>query len=240
MNALVFDTETIGVSDKRCFEIGWTIGNLDTGEIHTCVSYLVEEIFLDPVYKTAYYFEKNDPEYKRLLSEDNLKVLPIREIRQLMNDDIVKFDVKVIAAFNIAFDISALNQTYAYAKTLDSDETHESLYKSISKDNWKSNFRVVDIPMIFCYTLATDEYAKFCETRDGLTKNGNYSTTVETISRFLRGSDYTEKHIAKDDSLDEFKILKECWYIKGESTSWEEDDNKPWAILKRKFNGRRK
>ena len=58
--------------------------------------------------------------------------------------------------------------------------------------------------------LINDEYIKFCEKHECFTEQGNYSTTAETVYKFItKNTEFEEEHTALADSLIELEILLE-------------------------------
>lgn len=107
---LVLDTETIGVDDKGVFDIGYIICDKQ-GNKFIKRSYLVEEIFLDQKRMAkAYYFSKY-PQYLKGLNDGEFEIKKWADILKEMYQLIKQYDVKVVSAYNLAFDLSALQYT---------------------------------------------------------------------------------------------------------------------------------
>jgi hypothetical protein len=67
----------------------------------------------------------------------------------------------------------------------------------------------------------TEDFQKFCDEYNAYTESGNYSTTAETLFRYLTGdTEFEEEHTALADSEIELAILCEC-VDKG--CEWNED-----------------
>ena len=57
----------------------------------------------------------------------------------------------------------------------------------------------------------TPDYKKFCESNEYYTESGNYSTTAETVYRFLtNNTEFIEEHTALADAEIELDILLKC------------------------------
>jgi hypothetical protein len=55
------------------------------------------------------------------------------------------------------------------------------------------------------------EYQDFCDQHEFYTESGNYSTSAETLFRYIANKvDFVEEHTALADSLIEFEILRTC------------------------------
>jgi hypothetical protein len=67
--------------------------------------------------------------------------------------------------------------------------------------------------MNFVHTFIAfrEEYQAFCETNKLFTESGNYSTSAETLFRYItQNLEFEEEHTALADSLIEFEILRTC------------------------------
>lgn len=226
--ALVFDTETIDLQDKRCFDIGWTVGNLNTGEILCNESFLVEDIFNTSIYRKAFFYNQNNSFYQAALEVNTIEVRNILAIRLAMNKAIVDYGANIISAFNIKFDINALNATYAHFNKINTDKEKEKLYKEILVASLSKKFQVIDIPLVFAHAVEA-KYGKFCKEHDFLTAKGYISTKVDHINKYLVSMDYNESHTAGKDSMDEFNILYKYW---GKTDKWKDGKGMAWKILK--------
>ena len=59
--------------------------------------------------------------------------------------------------------------------------------------------------------LVTKKFKSFCDEHNYYTESGNYSTTAETVYRFIfNDTDFIEAHTALNDSEIEAEILKMC------------------------------
>lgn len=230
MKALVFDTETIDLRDNRCFEIGWCIVDLKTGEKSHAKSFLVEGMFDSEAYKKAYYFEKNDPIYRKKLEAWEIEIKSFWDIRFELNNDFINNDIKVIAAFNIEFDEKAINKTIDWAAS--QTDVDPKLTKHFNLVKLSSKYTIIDIPILFAINRCHKEYIDFCVDNELITEKGNVRTNVEAMSKYIKGLDYSEEHTAKEDSCDEADLLYEAWKF-GEDKDYTTKD-KAWRIIKKR------
>ena len=74
------------------------------------------------------------------------------------------------------------------------------------------NIEIRDI-MNFVHTFMAfrEEYQAFCDKHNLYTESGNYSTSAESVFRYItQNLDFVEEHTALADSLIEFEILRTC------------------------------
>ena len=79
-------------------------------------------------------------------------------------------------------------------------------------DAWNSdNLPIFDIRGYVHQFMIDETYKAFCEEHGYFTDSGNYSTTAETVFRYVTGNtDFIEDHTALSDSEIEGSILLEC------------------------------
>ena len=112
---MVVDTETCNTIEQPLpYDIGYVICDRQ-GNIYAARSYIVEETFLDmkDVMNSAYYAEKI-PSYWEDIKSGKRIIRTMWNIRKQMHEDIKKFKIKKIGAYNMGFDKRALNNLIRY------------------------------------------------------------------------------------------------------------------------------
>lgn len=193
-NIMVFDTETTDINKPFCYNIGYIIAN-EKGETLLEKSFVVEQIWHNlPLFTTAYYAEKR-PLYVTSMKARKTIMKKFGYICQEMARDIKAYGVKLAFAYNSPFD----EKVFAY---------NCDWFKCI---NPFDNVVISDI-RAFVHTFLVDkEYKAFCESNGLFTESGNYSTTAETVKRYIdNNTDFIEDHTALSDSKIEKEILFAC------------------------------
>lgn len=74
------------------------------------------------------------------------------------------------------------------------------------------NIEIRDIMnFVHSFIAFRKEYQDFCESNQLFTESGNYSTSAETLFRYItQNLEFEEEHTALADSLIEFEILRTC------------------------------
>jgi hypothetical protein len=115
---------------------------------------------------------------------------------QRLYRDIVEFEITDGYAYNSGFDENVFEFNCEWFKTI----------------NPLDNIQVHDIRGYVMEKIAfTEAYKNFCEEQTLYTESGNYSTTAETVFRYLTDNiEFIEEHTALADSDIELSILINC------------------------------
>lgn len=202
-NILVFDTETTGDFDKPLiYDFAYKIIN-KKGELLLQKNYLVEEIFNQAYLMSRAFYSKKIKEYRRKLETHEIEISPYRKIIKNFINDCRKYKVEIISAYNLAFDIRAINGTMQLCYS--EGQENKILEKLVNQKNKK----LLCIWNLACDTfLDTDEYRAFADTYAFKTDLGNYKTNAECAYAYLTDNpQFEEEHTALSDTVIEIEIL---------------------------------
>lgn len=192
-NFMVFDTETTSIDKPFCYNIGYVI----TNENETLVrkSFVVEQIWHNlPLFNTAYYAEKR-PLYVSAMKARKTVLDKFGYICREMARDIKQYNVKFAFAYNSPFDEKVFNFNCDWFKCLNPFDT----------------VIIKDIRAFAHKYIVNEDYMQFCELNEQFTDSGNYSTTAETMFRYIASDiNFIEDHTALSDSIIELEILRKC------------------------------
>ena len=196
MRIAVFDTETTSLEKPFCYNIGYIIYDTETGERLIKHDFVAEQIWHNrELFTTAYYAEKRD-EYINRMRGKTCEMKKLGHITQIMCREFADFEVVAAFAYNSPFDDKVFNFNCEWFKI----------------KNPFDNIPIFDIRGYVHRKLAfTPEYKRFCENNEYYTESGNYSTTAETVYRFLtNNTEFIEEHTALADAEIELDILLKC------------------------------
>lgn len=237
-NFLVADTESTGLGNKAfVFDFGYVISRRN-GTIIKERNFLIREILQNPkIMLGALYNEewrammggKIFRYYIPEIASQSLKIIGWREALEILRDDIKTHNVDVFSAYNLPFDLGAMNTTHKHlaSKTL--------------------NFSRLDLLCLWefsCVTVCrTRLYHDTCHAlgKDAgwITQADNVRTTAEKVYAFLSGDhNFIESHTALDDAKIETEILhrllrlkKTIPYNEVRGFSWRKAQNRKGAQM---------
>lgn len=195
MNIVVFDTETTDLKKPFCYNVGYLIADSDSKEILLRREFCAEQTWSNlQLFQSAYYADKR-PLYVNRMRQRKIVLDKWGYIMQQMKRDFAAFEVAGAYAYNSPFDEIVFNYNCDWFKT----------------QNPFDNIPIFDIRGYVHQFLVDETFKKFCEDNEYFTESGNYSTTAETLFRYISGDyNFNEEHTALADSEIEFEILMDC------------------------------
>lgn len=200
---MIFDTETTDINKCFCYNVGYVIYDTETKETLVQREYVIEQIWHNlPLFSTAYYANKRDF-YVKGMRARKIKMEKFGYVCQAMIRDIKNFEVVSAYAYNSPFDEKVFNYNCDWFKC----------------NNPFDTIPIYDIRGFVHNSLITDSYTEFCEEHELFTDSGNYSTTAETVYKYITNDiDFIESHTALDDARIETEILITC--IRESNLDW--------------------
>lgn len=204
---MVADTETTGLGSRAfVFDLAYVISNRK-GKIFCERNFLIREVITNPKIMLAALYNqewrammggKIFRHYIPGLADNSLTIYSWRDALQIMRDDINTHDVQVFCAYNLPFDLGAMQKTHNMiaSKRLD--------------------FSRLDLLCLWefsCITVLRSQlYHDFAwqhgEAQGYITKANNVRTTAEKTYAFLTGDvGFIESHTALHDAQIETEIL---------------------------------
>ena len=227
---LVVDVETTNsLDDPFVYDIGGVVTDKQ-GRIYEQFSFIVRDIFVyeRDLMQTAYYAAKI-PDYIEDIHNNNRVMLDFYNIRRYVIGLMQRYNIKDVAAYNAHFDRNALNTTQRW------------LTKSKYRYFFPYGTNFVCIWNMACQTLCQRKtYKEFCEknnftsNRKGEPNAKNYSTSAETVYRYLiLDANYQEEHKGLEDVKIETYIMKRCFSAKKKMPYGKGIKRNCWMIVKR-------
>ena len=199
---LVIDTETCNTIEQPLpYDIGYAICDR-YGNIFVERSFVVAEMFLDhkDLMKSAYFAEKI-PQYWDDLKSGSRVMKSVFNIRKQIYEDMKKYNVKKVGAYNMGFDKRALNNLIRYCS------------KSFIRWFFPFGTEYFCIWHMACQVLLNSaSYVKFAIHNGLESDKGNLLTSAESCYQFLTNSiDFKEEHTGLEDVKIEIEIMAKCF-----------------------------
>jgi len=214
---LTLDTETADLSGN-VYDLGYIIHDRAGNELAR-FNALVEEIFTQPkIMMGAFYAKKLFSHYAPMLDRGEIKMQSWQYIIERLRSDIVEYNVSTIAAYNIGFDMRAMNNTH----------------KSLTDESkvLESPCKILDIWQFACEVkLNNRNYKRVAESFGWVSPKGNIKTGAEFAYRFCSGDHgFIEDHTALSDCVIEVEILRQCFATK-KKIPYGKFNKAPWRIV---------
>lgn len=204
---LIMDTETTGLGSRSfVFDFGYVIATRN--KILAEREFLVREVLTNPKIMLGALFNnewrammggKLFRHYIPGLNDNSLALYSWHDVLAQLRDDILTYDVSVFSAYNLPFDLKAMQKTHNMiaSKTLDF-----------------SRLTMLCLWEFACVTVCREQtYHNLCWQlgRDAgwITEVGNVRTTAEKVHAYLTGNfEFQESHTALADAQIETEILQ--------------------------------
>lgn len=197
---LVLDTETVTAAGK-VIDLGYKLVDR-TGEVYASGSYITRDLFCTEDGLAEIIADRfTRPKVTHYLAavrgeSDEFTLADFADIRNTVNSLILQYH-PVLAAYNIAFDLNALNKTSQML---------------LGCDFFVEMPEILDIWAAAMSTICkAARYVKFIADNGILTRGGNPQTGAEAVYKFITGNtEFEEAHTAAADCEIETEILTAC------------------------------
>ena len=224
-NNFVTDTETANsVEQPLPYDIGYKITDCHQNEL-VRRSFLVAEIYYNhkDLMQSAYYADKL-PQYEEEVKRGERIIASIYTIRKTILEDMKKYNITVVYAYNMSFDKNAINNDIRYIT--------KSKYRYFFP--YGTEFRCI-WHMACQVLLARPSFIKFALANGYVSPKGNILTNAEVCYRYITGNtDFVEQHKGIDDVDIETEILFAC------KRQHKKMDTRPYKACWRLVQNRRK
>jgi hypothetical protein len=217
MNIVIADTETIGLWPKHIYDFGYIIQDRKGNTLFES-SYLIEEVITDAnKMMGAFYAKKLFTHYLPLVDAGMISIKPFSEVYDEFIQATSDFNVDVLSAYNLGFDLRAIRETKKFLG-----------YKNFLQGDYK----LLDIWQFACEVLLNrPTYKKLADQQKWISAKGNYRTNAEVTHNYITGNiDGVEAHTALCDARLEGEILKKC-FQQHKKIPYGKIDKSPWRIV---------
>jgi hypothetical protein len=216
-NFAILDTECIGLTDRRVYDIAWAIMKRDGTIIHRN-GFVVREVITDADRMVGAHFHKKVYSDYIPMIADGYKLADWQDIIETMRSDFREHGVGTVCAYNMGFDVSAMRATHA-------DFGDEERITG-------GDYKALCIWQFVCETILSRR--KFNKIAKALgwfrQKTGNVFTNAEKAYAYISGEHgFTEDHTAASDVEIEAYILAACLRQK-KKIPYNKIGGQPWRL----------
>ena len=201
MKILMLDSETTNdIETPLCYDLGFSVVDLDNGKAIEKHSYVVSDIFCDKDLMASAFFGDKIPQYWADIKSGKRMLRRWSTIRAIVREVMTQYDIDTVAAHNARFDYSSTATTQRY----------------LTCSKWRYFFPygtkfVCTLKMSREVFGKDEDYIAFCEKYNYLTKQNKPRLTAEIVYRYLTNdNEFVESHTGLEDVEIETKILFAC------------------------------
>lgn len=201
MKVIMLDTETTNEIDcPICYDIGFSVVDLDNGEVIEQHSYVIADVFCDKELMSSAYFADKIPQYWADIKNGTRMLRRWATIRAIIKDVMAQYGIDTVVAHNARFDYTSTATTQRY----------------LTSSKWRYFFPygtkfLCTLKMAKQIFGKDNEYIAFCEEHEFLTTYKKPKLTAEVIYRYLTNDiEFVESHTGLEDVEIETVILLEC------------------------------
>lgn len=197
---LTIDTETAGdLESPLVYDIGGAVHDR-LGNVIETFSFVIHDIYKDKELMESCYYACKLPQYENELKAGIRKKVRFYTARNYVLDLIDKYEIKAVLAYNMRFDLNALNNTLRY----------------LSNGKRKYFFPFSKNVEIWCtWTMLKQlvknkpRYKSWCKKHNYIAGNNQYRTSVEVFNKWLhKDHGFIEEHTGLEDALVEVDIFR--------------------------------
>ena len=192
---MVLDTETIGLTNRIIYNLGYKIFDLINGKVVVKNDFVVQQFYDNkPLMMTAYYKDKR-PIYTSLMKGKKAKKEKWGKIMQVVCNDIKKYQIENCYAYNSNFDIKSI-------------ETTMQLFPK-NKNNILDYVEIKDIMRYIEPITESEDFEKFAIANGNVSDiTGKPSKSAQSVYRYITNDPtFVESHTALADCDIELDIL---------------------------------
>jgi hypothetical protein len=192
---MVLDTETIGLTNRIIYNLGYKIFDLTNGKVVVKNDFVVQQFYDNrPLMMTAYYKDKK-PLYTKLMKGKKAKKEKWGKIMQIVCNDIKKYQIENCFAYNSNFDIKSIQTTM-------------ELFPR-NKNNILDYVEIKDIMKYIKPIVESKDFEEFAIANGNVSEvTGKPSKSAQSLYRYITNDPtFVESHTALADCDIELDIL---------------------------------
>lgn len=217
---LLVDVETCN-DNKIILDFSYMIISTKTGLVVERNCYLIKESWETKSIINGVYSKPKIKDYRKMLKENKATIIDKQHLYNKLNKLIKTYNLKIFMAYNGAFDLEALYNTFDYSNK----KTKWWQFKCWRKGFGKPLFKTMDLLDLWTYASVyyhTPHFKKWYDKNIGVySDKGNRKTNAEIMYKYLKENKFLiETHLAQEDLDIEYQIFMACVWKRSSKVVW--------------------
>lgn len=203
---ILIDTETISKQGQTLvYDLAWLVID-NNGNVIEEHNFIVDEVYSDfpALFDSQFVTYGKYLWYSDALAHGMLESVSAFDAMNALYLSMCEYKVSFVTAYNVPFDLRAINETCKRFEVLNPLEVYERLTHT--------SFDIMDLWRFAKSHIVTKPYKQFCADNGYLTeKHKKPKTSAEIVYRWISNDvDFIEDHTALSDCLIEVEIYIKC------------------------------
>lgn len=203
---ILLDTETVSKQGKTLvYDLAWLVID-NNGNVIEEHNFIIDEVYSDfpALFDSQFITYGKYLWYSDALAHGMLESIPLEQALNALYLSLHDYDATFITAYNVPFDLRAINETCKCFNQTNPFSVFEERYQKV--------LDVMDLWRLAKSHIVTKPYEQFCMENGFLTdKHKKPKTNAEIVYKWISNNvDFVEDHTALSDCLIEVKIYVKC------------------------------
>lgn len=203
---ILLDTETVSKQGETLvYDLAWLVID-NNGNVIEEHNFIIDEVYSDfpTLFDSQFITYSKYQWYSDALAHGMLESVSAFDALNALYLSMCEYNVSFVTAYNVPFDLRAINETCKQFDVLNPLDVYERL-TGVSLD-------IMDLWRLAKSHIVTKPYEQFCADNGFLTdKHKKAKTSAEIVYRWISDDvDFTEDHTALSDCLIEVEIYIKC------------------------------
>lgn len=203
---ILLDTETVSKQGETLvYDLAWLVID-NNGNVIEEHNFIIDEVYSDfpALFDSQFITYGKYLWYSDALAHDMLESVSAFDALNALYSSMCEYNISFVTAYNVPFDLKAINQTCKHFGVLNPLEVYERLTSNV--------LDIMDLWRLAKSHIVTKPYEQFCVENGFLTdKHKKAKTSAEIVYRWISDDvDFVEDHTALSDCLIEVEIYVKC------------------------------
>lgn len=203
---ILLDTETVSKQGETLiYDLAWLVID-NNGNVIEEHNFIIDEVYSDfpTLFNSQFITYGKYLWYSDALAHGMLESISAFDALNALYMSMCEYNVSFVTAYNVPFDLKAINQTCKHFGVLNPFEVYERLTGNV--------LDIMDLWRLAKSHIVTKPYEQFCVENGFLTdKHKKAKTSAEIVYRWISDDvGFVEDHTALSDCLIEVEIYVKC------------------------------